>query len=127
MDGADGEALAAHEPALDPFVRGSRLFDDGAFFEAHEAWEERWLVEKDPTWRALLQGLIQIAAGFHKLLVTKDRESATRLLAKGLSKLERCPDPFAGVALGRFREEVRICSARLDGDLALSATPKLGA
>jgi uncharacterized protein len=118
--------LTVRKPALDPFARGARLFDGGAFFDAHEAWEERWLVETDPTWREFLQGLIQVAAGFHKLFVTKDRESAARLLAKGLAKLERCPSGFAGVALARFREELRAYTARLDQDIAPSAAPKLG-
>jgi predicted metal-dependent hydrolase len=113
-------------PPLGPFVRGARLFDGGAFFEAHEAWEERWLVESDPTWRELLQGLIQVAAGFHKLFVTKDRASAARLLTKGLAKLERCPEEIAGVALGRFREEARACSASLEKGVVPSTTPKLG-
>jgi len=121
-----GEALNVHKPALDSFAGGASLFDGGAFFEAHEAWEERWLVETDPAWREFLQGLIQVAAGFHKLFVTKDRESATRLLAKGLAKLERCPGGIAGGALGRFREEVRAYTARLDQDIAPSAAPKLG-
>ena len=122
----DGEALTVDETPLEPFVRRARLFDRGAFFEAHEASEERWLVESDSTWRVFLQGLIQIAAGFHKLFLTKDRASAARLLAKGLAKLERCPEGIAGVALGPFRDELRTCMARLDQGIAPSATPKLG-
>ncbi len=63
------------------FGRGARLFDAGMFFEAHEAWEERWKVaERDE--KRLLQGLIQIAAGFHKLLVMQSPEAAQRLLAR---------------------------------------------
>jgi predicted metal-dependent hydrolase len=39
------------------FRRGARLFDAGAFFDAHEAWEERWRVETDPETRRFLHGL----------------------------------------------------------------------
>jgi predicted metal-dependent hydrolase len=95
------------------FVRGARLFDAGAFFEAHEAWEERWLVETDVEVRRFFQGLIQVAAGFHKLRVLGDRASASRLLAKGLAKLEGCADGIAGVSLGPFCEAVRGWSGAL--------------
>ncbi len=89
------------------FLRGARLFDVGAFFEAHEAWEERWLVETDAGGRLFFQGLIQIAAGFHKLRVAGDRASAARLLERGLAKLEACPAAIAGTSLAPFCDAVR--------------------
>ena len=48
--------------------RGAALFDKGRFWDAHEAWEEAWL-EEDGEVRLLLQGLIQVAAGYHKATV----------------------------------------------------------
>jgi uncharacterized protein len=69
----------------DLFARGARLFDAGAFFEAHEVWETRWRAAADKGEREFLQGLIQVAAAFHKLLVMKSTEGASRLLAKGLA------------------------------------------
>lgn len=95
-------------------VAGARLFDEGRFFDAHEAWEEHWLVEVDPTRRLLLQGLIQIAAGFHKLLVVNAPESAARLLGRGLEKLERCGAQLDDANLAPFREGVRRCATALD-------------
>jgi len=71
----------------EPFTRGALLFDEGAFFEAHEAWEELWLVERDTDAKRALQGLIQIAAGYHKLFAQDRPESAARLLQRGLEKL----------------------------------------
>lgn len=38
-------------------------FLGGEYFEAHEVLEDRWRASRSPT----LQGLIQIAAGFHHL------------------------------------------------------------
>jgi predicted metal-dependent hydrolase len=111
----------------DAFVRGARLFDAGEFFQAHEAWEERWLVETDAASRRMLQGLIQIAAALHKLVVVRNPESAARLLAKGLAKLDGLDDPIAGAWLVRFCRETRaFASALALGAFDPSAIPKLG-
>lgn len=69
------------------FEAGRRLFGEGRWFEAHEAWEERWRIETDEGARTMLQGLIQVAAAFHKRHVMNDEASARNLLAKGLAKL----------------------------------------
>jgi len=110
-----------HDLTREALREGARLFDEGAFFEAHEAWEERWRVETDEASRRLLQGLIQIAAGFHKLLVMRDSASAARLLERGLAKLEGRAD------LVEFRLAVQACAERLgDGAFDASSIPMLG-
>jgi uncharacterized protein len=83
---------------------GARLFNTGRFFEAHEVWEEAWLGEVVPT-RRLLQGLIQVAAGFHKASLGEPKGCAA-LLEAGLAKLDDSSDEFSGFRLARFREEV---------------------
>jgi hypothetical protein len=116
------------ETLNDAFVRGAVLFDSGAFFQAHEAWEERWRVEPDPTAKLCLQGLIQIAAAFHKLLTPGSAGSASRLLAKGLAKLDACPARAGDENMCRFRDGIRVCSQALpSGGFDRSAIPKLAA
>lgn len=90
-------------------VGGARLFDAGAFFEAHEVWEERWRIETDAGRRRLLQGLIQIAAALLKLGAARDggAASASRLFARGLAKLDACPALVAELGLGPFRADMR--------------------
>ena len=111
----------------DPFARGARLFDIGEFFEAHEVWEGRWRVATDQTERDFLQGLIQVAAAFHKLLVMKSAESASRLLAKGLAKLDACPAHVQGMDLAAFRERLRACASDLaSGRLTRAEIPTTG-
>lgn len=66
---------------------GCRRFDAGRYFEAHEVWEDAWRVEGGEV-RQLLQGLIQVAAGFHKGLVQGRPEGMVRLLTAGLTRLE---------------------------------------
>lgn len=67
--------------------RGRLLFNAGQYFEAHEAWEQAWLVEAGDM-RLLLQGLIQIAGGCHKARQGQAAGCA-RLIGAGLEKLER--------------------------------------
>jgi hypothetical protein len=95
----------------DPFERGADLFDARQFFEAHEAWEDRWRVATDKAERTFLQGLIQVAAAFHKLLAMKNADAALRLLAKGLAKLDACSSPPSMMDLAAFREALRQCAS----------------
>jgi hypothetical protein len=114
------------ESLVDAFLRGALLFDSGAFFEAHEAWEERWRVETDADSRRCLQGLIQVAAAFHKL-VAKAPDSASRLIAQGLAKLDACPASALGSDLSAFREGLRACAEALaDPAFDRSTIPKIG-
>ncbi len=84
---------------------GIALFDGGRFFEAHEAWEAAWRVERGEV-RRMLQGLIQLAAGYHQATVRRRPRGAAKLLASGLAKLEPIGDGLAGLRLGPVREAV---------------------
>ena len=46
---------------------GLLLFNDGKYYEAHEAWEDLWRVTLDPRLKTCYQGLIQAAVGLHHL------------------------------------------------------------
>lgn len=102
-------------------LRGARLFNAGEFFAAHEAWEDRWREASDPTERRLLQGLVQVAAGFHKLVAQGKPDSAGRLLARGLAKLEAVAEA-PGLDLAGLREGVRGC---VRGGLERRAIPTI--
>ncbi len=111
--------------AREAFATGARLFDAGAFWEAHEAWEERWRVESDAAERRFLQGLIQVAAAMHKLHVMQSPEPALRLFVKALSKLDVWP---AEIDLAIFRDRIdayrrALEAGRIDG----VEIPQLGA
>jgi uncharacterized protein len=85
--------------------RGAALFDAGRFWDAHEAWEEAWLEEEGEV-RQLLQGLIQVAAGYHKATVQLQPSGCVKLLRSGLDKLEPLPPELLGVPLTRFLPQV---------------------
>lgn len=90
--------------------RGVQLFNRQEFYEAHEAWEEGWIDEISDD-RLLLQGLIQVAAGFYKLQVGSPVGTA-KLLEQGLAKLERFEGRSLGVDLEGLLPEVRAWQAR---------------
>jgi len=74
-------------------------------------------VTTDERERLFLQGLIQVAAALHKLLVVGAPVPAARLFARALAKLDASPPELAadvGFDLARFRDGVRACAADLD-------------
>jgi hypothetical protein len=65
--------------------RAARLADAGLFFEVHELLEPAWL-RSEGSARLALQGLVQVAVGFHHA-AHGNREGAVSLLAEGVAKL----------------------------------------
>jgi hypothetical protein len=67
------------------FVAAVREFNAANFFEAHEVWEDLWndLVGAP---KQACQGLIQIAAGYHKLSIGNVL-GARKLLERGVRTL----------------------------------------
>lgn len=63
---ADGRRKAYRPLPEDARARavaaGLELYEDGEPFEAHEAWEPAWMGTDDVAERALIQGLIKLAA-----------------------------------------------------------------
>jgi uncharacterized protein len=87
------------------FERGVADFNVGRFFEAHEVWEELWLVAGEPE-KTFLQGLIQVAAAFHHQARGNARGTQSLLVA-GIAKLARCPDDYRGLAIAELRREAK--------------------
>ena len=102
------------------FAAGERLHNEGEYYEAHEAWESIWIDEMNDEWRLFVQGLIQVTSAFHKLFVQREPGGASRLLLRGLEKLDRYPPDYLGVALGPFREGARACAVAMAGLAAKS-------
>ena len=84
---------------MDPrLARGVGLFNDGLYWEAHEAWEELWLeLVEEP--KLIVQGLIQLAAAYHKATVQMQPGGCVRLHASAIEKLILAPREFMGLAI----------------------------
>jgi predicted metal-dependent hydrolase len=95
------------------FLQAERLHNEGDYYEAHEAWESIWINELNDEWRLFVQGLIQVTSAFHKLFVQREPGGGSRLLLRGLEKLDKYPPDYLGVELGAFREGARACVARM--------------
>jgi uncharacterized protein len=77
------------------FHEGIDLFNQGRFYDSHEAWEDIWR-STTPEPRDLFQGLIQVAAAMHQFLDLKRNEAPIKTLAKACIRLE----PFAPLSHG---------------------------
>ena len=90
------------------FVSGVDEFNARNFFEAHEIWEELWndLVGNP---KLFCQGLIQIAAGYHKLAIGTPA-GARKLFERGLRTLS----PFLPSETAEMRELVAHVSRDLE-------------
>jgi predicted metal-dependent hydrolase len=88
-------------PPWEALARGADLFNQGLYWEAHEAWEELWLALEDEE-RLFVQGLIQVAAAGHKAFVQNQPRGCVKLLTTALEKLDRAPRDFLGVETARF-------------------------
>jgi len=107
------------------FEEGLAHFNARKFFEAHEFWEEIWLVECEPE-KTFLQGLIQITAAFHHHQ-RGNPEGAELLLASGIVKLLRFPPDHRGLSIGALRENAKRWARALGTgrDLGVRMLPKL--
>lgn len=62
VDAETAPLLSDQPRACRAFLRGLDLFNHGYYWEAHEAWEGLWRDAQEPAQKALLQGLIRLAA-----------------------------------------------------------------
>ncbi len=81
------------------FQKGLEHFNRQEFFEAHEAWEKLWL--KAGKEKRFLQGLIQIAAGYHHYM-HENKEGAILFLRRGSDYLSAYPEKHMGIYSGKL-------------------------
>ncbi|MBI4576354.1 MAG: DUF309 domain-containing protein [Planctomycetes bacterium] len=88
---------------MEAWDEGLRLFDEGLYWECHEALEAIWLVappgEPPASPRLCTQALIQAAAGMHHASRTGRWAGAGRLLQAAARKLEAYPASYLGLDL----------------------------
>ena len=101
------------------FGAGVRLFNAGAFFAAHEAFEELLDVTEDNDCWECLVALIQVAVGYHKCV--SGHPGVARMLGLGAAKLAPFPAVFRRVAVGRLRRRVADDLATLQAGGSLAA------
>jgi predicted metal-dependent hydrolase len=88
----------------DFYEQGIDLFNEGRFFECHEAWEEIWK-RSDGAVKLFYQGLIQAAVAILHAQ-RGNLEGARSLYEKASTKLAPIPHEHMGLAVGELREEL---------------------
>jgi predicted metal-dependent hydrolase len=112
-------------PHLDraSYLKGIALFNHGEFFDAHEVFEDVWRAAPEPE-RKFLQGLIQLAVGFHHFS-TGNCLGARSLLERGSRNLAAYSDPHLGVRLAPLLACVADWCRALDLDSPLPPLPRI--
>src|SRR4051794_7021546 len=84
--------------------QGIAEFNRGHFFEAHELWEEAWneVVGEE---KRFYQGLVQLAAGYHKLSLAQ-YSGARKLLERSNQTLSDFPATYSGINLTTLRDGI---------------------
>ncbi|MCC7407814.1 MAG: DUF309 domain-containing protein [Phycisphaeraceae bacterium] len=92
----------------EPFWLGLRLFNEGEWFKAHEAWEEAWKLAFGPRnpRKLFYQTLIQTAVTLEHVRRGNPR-GVRSMYASVREKFERLPGRYMGVDLGRLHEDLR--------------------
>jgi predicted metal-dependent hydrolase len=96
-------------------VHGMELFNQGRYFEAHEALEAAWRVETGPV-RDLYRGILQVGVVY--LHITQyNYPGALKVYQRCRKWLLLWPETCRGVAVGRLRRDL---------EAVMTALQKLG-
>jgi len=109
-------------PHTDFYEQGIDLFNEGRFFECHEAWEEIWK-RSDGEPKLYYQGLIQAAVAILHAQ-RGNLEGARSLYEKASTKLDQLPPEHMGLAVGELRTDLRQLSKPQPAPTAACSRPR---
>lgn len=101
------------------YLYGADLYNNGYWWEAHEAWEGLWqLTDKQAPQGVFLKALIQVSA-CHLQFLMQQRRGVERLFRTGLAYLGQVSDAgseahYMGLDIPRFVEAVNAYYAALE-------------
>ena len=97
--------MTGAKSVADFYEEGIELFNEGRFFECHEAWEEAWKRSTGPE-KLFFQGMIQAAVAIlHAQRGNLD--GARSVYAKACAKIDALPAEHMDIALGELRLELQ--------------------
>ena len=87
---------------------GVRLFNDGAYHESHDCFEDEWYnYGRGTVESAFLHGMVQVAAGAYKHVDFENDAGMRSLFETALQYLGGVPGDFYGVDVDDVRETLR--------------------
>lgn len=102
----DGEQWE-HATLRRAVVHGVALYNDGAFHESHDCFEDEWYnYGSGTTESAFLHGMVQVAAGAYKHYDFENDEGMASLFETALQYLRDVPNDYYGVDLLDVRTAV---------------------
>ena len=105
------------------FEEGITLFNEGKFFECHEAWEEVWKRTEGDA-KLFYQGIIQAAVAILHAQ-RGNLTGAASLYGKSAAKLDHLPSEHMGIALGELRDALKDFFAVALSGATIPPPPKL--
>ncbi len=93
-------------------IQGLRLFNEGHYFEAHEALEEAWNEERGKV-RDLYRGILQIAVTY--LHITRGNyNGAVKVYGRSLKWMQPWPEVCRGIQVGALRRDAQAVIAEVE-------------
>ncbi len=86
------------------YLQGIEYFNQGAYFEAHEIWEEIWM-ESSGIQKIFYQALIQLSVALYHL-EAQNLKGALSLYPKTMEKLSQLPDLFTGLNIRELEKTI---------------------
>jgi uncharacterized protein len=102
---------------------GIRLFNDAAFFDAHEVLEDVWRAAPVPE-KKFFQGLIQIAVALHHH-GNGNVVGARSVLRRAFRNLSLYPEGFGGIESVGLLHSISDWQRALDDGTPVPALPKI--
>lgn len=102
---------------------GIRLFNDAAFFDAHEALEDVWR-EAPLAEKKFLQGLIQVAVALHHY-GNGNTAGARSVLRRAFRNISLYPEGFGGIHSADLLNSISDWQRALDEGTPVPPLPKI--
>jgi ribulose-phosphate 3-epimerase len=96
-------------------ARGVELFNQGEFWEAHEAWEGAWMPHRHTPEGDFYKGLVQVAAGFYHYH-RRNKNGALIKWRDGAAYLRPFAPEHEGIVVGPVIDTVEAMRTRLESD-----------
>ena len=93
-------------------LKGIALFNQGAYFEAHEELELAWKTEIGPV-RDLYQGVLQVAVAYLQI-TRRNYRGAMKMFLRMRQWLDPLPDTCRGLHVGQLRTEALAARAAME-------------
>ena len=106
------QEMDCHGPLSELAQKGIALFNQGAYFEAHEELELAWNAETGPV-RDLYQGVLQVAVAYLQI-TRRNYRGAVKMFLRMRQWLDPLPDVCRGINVAQLRAEALAARAQME-------------